>query len=162
MSEQSKVRHPVRRIEVRIQVGSSLLSASDDPLFLGLRGPAGREFRLALAHGHFLRRGHEDHFRLGAADDRDTNVAHAELNDPTRPALDAAAIDGAYLRKGLEPIPNVRALGEMDDRLEILEAVVEVHAGGLPKPLRFERRGSLWLGLVCGLSCELTRSEAAS
>jgi hypothetical protein len=56
----------------------------------------------------------------------------------------------------------VRALGEMDDRLEILEAVVEVHAQGFPKPLRFERKGSLWLGLVCGLSCDLSRSEADS
>jgi len=162
MSEQSKARHPVRQIEVRVKVGSGLMSASDDPLFLGLRGPGGREFRLALAHGHFLRRGHEDHFRIGAARDRDTNVAHAELNDPTSPAIDAAAIDGLYLRKGLEPIPNVRGLGEMDDRLEILEISVEVHAGDLPKPLRFERRGPLWLGLVCGLSIELPRSEAAS
>jgi hypothetical protein len=161
MSEQSKPRHPVRQIGVRVKVGSGLMSASDDPLFLGLRGPGGREFRLALAHGHFLRRGHEDHFRLGAAGDRDTNVAHAELNDPTIPAIDAAGIDGLYLRKGLEPIPNVRGLGEMDDRLEILEISVEVHAEGLSTPLRFERRGPLWLGLVCGLSFELPRSEAA-
>ena len=48
----------------------------------------------------------------------DSNVCFPELNDPTSPPLDAGAISGVYLRKGLDPIPNVRAVGEMDDRLE--------------------------------------------
>ena len=162
MSEQSTARHPVTQIGVRILVGSSLLSASDDPLYLGLRGPAGREFRLAMAHGPFLRRGREDLFLLGAADDPDSNVAHPELNDPTSPAIDASTIEGLYLRKGLDPIPNVRALGELDDRLEIARVAIEVHAEGRPKPLRFERSGPIWLGLVCGLSLEIPRTDTAS
>jgi hypothetical protein len=162
MSEQSPSRHPVTQIGVRLLVGSSLLSASDDPLFLGLRGPGGREFRLALARGTFLRRGREDLFVLGPADDPDTNVANPELNDPTCPSLDAGAIEGLYLRKGLDPIPNVRALGELDDRLEIVEVSIDVHAEGRPKPLRFERAGPIWLGLVCGLLLEIPRTEAGS
>jgi hypothetical protein len=159
MSERSSVQHPVTQIAVRVVVGSSLLSASDDPLFLGLRGPAGREFRLAMARGPFLRRGREDLFLLGPGDDPDTNVASAELNDPTSPAIDAASIESLYLRKGLDPIPNVRALGELDDRLEIVEVSIEVHADGQPKPLRFERAGPIWLGLVCGLILEIPRVE---
>jgi len=162
MSEQPTTRHPVTQIGVRLLVGSSLLSASDDPLFLGLRGPGGREFRLAMARGPFLRRGREDLFLLGAADDPDSNVANPELNDPTSPAIEASAIEGLYLRKGLDPIPNVRALGELDDRLEIVEVAIEVHAEGRPKPLRFARSGPIWLGLVCGLSLEIPRSETAS
>jgi len=162
MSEQSAARHPVTQISVRIQVGSSLLSASDDPLFLGLRGAGGREFRLALARGAFLRRGREDLFVLGPADDPDTNVANPELNDPTSPSIEAAAIESLYLRKGLDPIPNVRALGEMDDRLEIVEAAIEVYAEGRSKPLRFERAGPIWLGLVCGLCFEVPRVDAGT
>ena len=161
MSEQSTARHPVTQIGVRLLVGSSLLSASDDPLFLGLRGPGGREFRLAMARGPFLRRGREDLFLLGAADDPDSNVAHPELNDPTSPAIDVSTIEGFYLRKGLDPIPNVRALGELDDRLEIVEVAIEVHAESWPKALRFERSGPIWLGLVCGLSLEIPRIEMA-
>lgn len=162
MSEQSPSRDPVTQIGVRLLVGASLLSASDDPLFLGLRGPGGREFRLALARGPFLRRGREDVFVLGPADDPDTNVANAELNDPTSPSIDAATIEAVYLRKGLDPIPNVRALGELDDRLEIAEVSIEVHAEGRPKPLRFERAGPIWLGLVCGLFVEVPRVDAGS
>jgi hypothetical protein len=146
---------PIQRIAVRIQVGEHMLAASDDPLFLGLRGPLGREFRLALKHGKSLRRGAEDHFVFGAPDDPETNVAHAELNDPTSPPLDAAQITSIFLRKGFEPIPNVRAVGEMDDRLELVEAEVEIQVEGRPKPLRHHRRGPVWLGLVCGLRLEI-------
>ena len=160
MSEQSAARHPVTQINVRLLVGAGLLSASDDPLYLGLRGAQGREFRLALAHGAYLRRGREDLFVLGAADDPDTNVAHAELNDPTSPAIEASEIEGVYLRKGFDPIPNVRGLGEMDDRLEVAEIEILVHAEGQPKPLRFERAGPLWMGLVCGLCFEIPRADA--
>jgi hypothetical protein len=158
MAEEDVAAHPVAQIAVRVLVGSSLLAASDDPLFLGLRGAHGREFRLALARGPYLRRGQEATFLLGAADDPDTNVASPDLNDPTSPAIDARSIEGVYLRKGLDPIPNVRALGEMDDRLELVEVSVEIHAKDEPKPLRFERRGPLWLGLVCGLQVEVPRA----
>jgi len=146
---------PIQRISVRVRVGEHMLAASDDPLFLSLRGPSGREFRLALKHGKTLRRGAEDHFVFGAPDDPETNVAHADINDPTSPPLDAAEITSIFLRKGFEPIPNVRAVGEMDDRLELVEAEVEIQVPGRPKPLRHYRRGSVWLGLVCGLRLEI-------
>jgi hypothetical protein len=136
-------------------VGASLLAASDDPLFLGLRGGCGREFRLALARGRSLRRGSEDHFVLGSPDDPATNVATPELNDPTSPPLAAESLQGLYLRKGFDPIPNARGLGEMDDRLEIHEVAVELHVQGRPKPLRYARHGPIWLGLVCGHCFEL-------
>jgi hypothetical protein len=160
--ENSAIRHPVARIEVRIQVGPNLLSGTDDPLFLGLHGGSGREFRLQPARGSAFRRGAEDHFVLAAADDPETNVDQAELNDPTRPPLDADAISGLYLRKGLEPIPNVRALGEMDDRLEVAAVEVEITAEGRPKALRYARRGPIWLGLVCGLFLEIPRIDGES
>jgi hypothetical protein len=159
VAENEAVRSPVVRIEVRIRVGDSLMAASDDPLFLGIRGACGREFRLQPAHGTSLRRGSEDRFVLGAPDDPATNVAHPDLNDPTAPPLDAEAITGLYLRKGQEPIPNVRAFGEMDDRLEIVEAEIEVHGDRRPKPLRFTRGGPVWLGLVCGLFLEIPRAD---
>ena len=159
MSQDPGARRPVTQIGVRVLVGNNLLSASDDPLFLGVRGRDGREFRLAFHRGPFLRRGHEDSFVLGAADDPDTNVASPELNDPTSPAIDAASIESVYIRKGLSPIPNVRALGELDDRIEILEVGVEIHALGQGKPLRFERSGPIWLGLVCGLQVEVARVD---
>ncbi len=119
----------VECIRVRIRVGDDRMAASDDPLFLGLRGPAGREFRLAFAHGRGLRRGAEDVYVLGPAGAPGVNVAHPELNDPTRPPIVPSAITGAYLRKGQEPIPNVRGFGEMDDRLQVAEVEVEVVAG---------------------------------
>lgn len=146
---------PVERIRVRIRVGEDRMAASDDPLFLGLRGSAGREFRLAFAHGRGLRRGAEDVYVLGPAEATDVNVAHPELNDPTRPAIDPAGISGAYLRKGQEPIPNVRGLGEMDDRLQVAEAEVELLTRGGGVAGRFGRRGPVWLGLVCGHVVEL-------
>ena len=155
MSEDSSIRHPVSRIEVRIQVGSNLMSGTDDPLFLGLHGGAGREFRLRLERGASLRRGQEGHFVLGAPDDPATNVEAPELNDPTQPSLDAGAIRSVYLRKGLEPIPNVRGLGEMDDRLEIESVGVEISVANETKPRRFARSGPVWLGLVCGLVFEV-------
>jgi hypothetical protein len=146
------------RLEVRIQVGDSLMAASDDPLFLGLRGREGREFRLVLARGRSLRRGSEDRFVLGAPDAPETNVEMPELNDPAQPALHVGAVEGAYLRKGFDPIPNVRAVGELDDRLEVIEAEIEIHADGQTKPLRFQRIGPIWLGLVSGLHLELARA----
>ena len=152
---------PIARIEVRLEVGKDRMAGSDDPLYLGLRGPQGREFRLLLAHGPSLRRGAQDHFVLGAAGDSATNVAEAEFNDPTSPQIDAAGVSGTYLRKGFEPIPNVRAFGEMDDRLEIVEVEVEIHTADRPKPVRYMRTGPIWLGLVCGLHFEVPRVEDA-
>lgn len=148
-------------IRVRLQVGSSLMAASDDPLFLGLRGRCGREFRLLLAHGRSLRRGQEDVYILGAPGGEKSNVAHPEFNDPASSTIDAASITGAYLRKGLEPIPNVRAMGEMDDRLELLEAEVAIDAEGRPGTLVFARFEPIWLGLICGLSVEIPAAETA-
>ena len=146
------------RIHVRLKIGSHMMAASDDPLFLGLRGDCGREFRLALAKGKSLRKDSEDHFVLGAPDDPATNVAHPEQNDPTVPSLDPDAITGLYLRKGFDPIPNVRAMGEMDDRLLIDEAEVEIDTEGEPKAMRFSRSGPIWMGLICGLRFELPRT----
>jgi hypothetical protein len=133
------------------------MAGTDDPLFLRLDGPDGREFRLVFAKGTGLRRASEDVYVLAAAGSPDANVAHAQLNDPCSPALSAAGIERVSIRKGLEPLPNVRGFGEMDDRLEIEEAEVLIHAAGRDGPLRFARRGPFWLGLVCGLSLELTR-----
>ena len=150
----------IQRITVRIKVGEHMLAASDDPLFLGLSGRGGREFRLVLHHGRTLKRGAEDHFVLGSPDDRETNVAHPELNDPSSPPLDAAGIQTVYIRKGFEPIPNVRAVGEMDDRVEIVEAEVLLHVAGSGEPLRYFRDGPIWLGLICGLRFEIPPVES--
>ncbi len=150
----------VQRIEVRIQVGKDRMAATDDPVFLGLLGPEGREFRLAPRRGHALRRGHLDVYVLGGPEDPDTNVEHPDLNDPSVPPLAAEAITGCYLRKGSEPIPNVRALGEMDDRLEVAEIEVSVLVAGGAEALRFARSGPLWLGLVCGHRFEIPRVDA--
>jgi hypothetical protein len=151
----------IQRIVVRLKVGEHLLSATDDPLFLGLRGPAGREFRLRLHKGKTLRRGSDDRFVFGSPDDRETNVAHPELNDPTQPALDLDDIASAFIRKGFEPIPNVRAVGEMDDRLEVIEAEIDFFVTGQSEPVRHFRSGSLWLGLVSGLRFEVPRADDA-
>lgn len=162
MSQERPVRCPVSRIEIRLQIGQSLLAASDDPLFLGLAGPCGREFRLELARGRSLRRGAEDHYVLGNSRDAATNVKHPELNDPTFPGLDAETIEGVYLRKGTDPIPNVRAVGELDDRLEVLSASVDIHVDGEQGPIRYGRRGPIWLGLAAGLRFNLARLTGAS
>ena len=100
--------HAVVQIRVRLQIGKSLMAASDDPLFLGLRGPSGREFRLDLQKGRSRRRGHDDVYVLGSPEDPDTNIRHPEFNDPTAPVLDVDSIFSLYLRKGFEPIPNAR------------------------------------------------------
>jgi hypothetical protein len=145
----------VLRIEVRIQVGNDRLAASDDPLFFGVRGPGGREFRLEFSRGRAFRRGSEDHFVLGAPDDPQTNVEHPDLNDPTRPALDGTEIQSVYVRKGFEPVPNVRGMGEMDDRLELAHIEVQVVLRDESEPRRFARGGPVWLGLVSGLLFEI-------
>lgn len=157
MLEPVAIRSSVSRIDVRLQVGDSLLAASDDPLFLGLRGASGREFRLLLARGKSLRRKAQDHYVLVPAGHADANVEAPDLNDPTSPLLDAEAIDGVYLRKGLDPIPNVRAVGELDDRLEIVQAEVEIHCGD--QRIRFFRSGPLWLGLTAGMQIDLARLD---
>ncbi len=149
----------VRRIVVRIQVGNDRMAGSDDPLFLLLEGPGGREFRLLPARGTGLRRGSEDRYVLAAPEDPETNVAHPDLNDPNAPPLDADALTGIALRKGLEPIPNVRGLGEMDDRLQLASAEVELHVEGEPRPRHWRLAGPVWLGLICGLSASLVRAE---
>jgi hypothetical protein len=154
----ASAQRPVEKIVVRVRVGSDLMAASDDPLFLRLGGPSGREFRLRLAKGKSLRRGQEDRFVLGAPDDPETNVDQPQLNDPGSPPLDLLGIDHAWLVKGMEPLPNVRGFGEMDDRLLLEEVEVQVHAKGGP-PARFRREGPHWLGLVCGLSLELARAD---
>jgi hypothetical protein len=148
----------VVRIDVLVRIGDHLLAATDDPVFLGIRGPTGREFRLLMAHGKSLRRKSEDRFTLTAASDGEANVAHPELNDPTRPLLDASGIESVYLRKGVEPIPNVRAVGELDDRLEVAHAEVVLHTYGGHR-LRFAREGPVWLGLTAGMSMDLARLD---
>ena len=152
-------RNPVERIEVDIRIGEGRMSATDDPIFLGIRGRAGREFRLQHAEGASFRRGADDRYVLAGADA--TNVEYPELNDPTTPALDAADIVGFYIRKGMAPIPNVRGIGELDDRVEVVSVEVVVHAGGLAEPLRFFRLGPVWLGLACGSTFEVPREGEA-
>lgn len=153
---------PVRQIVVRLRVGEHRMSATDDPVFLRIFGPCGRDFRLAQAKGRFLRRGKEDVFVIGSPKDPDTSLAHPELNDPTVPPLWVEGIERVSLWKGLEPLPNVRGLGEMDDRLMVESVEVEVHGEGRETPLRFEREGPIWLGLLCGHSFEVSRVEDAS
>jgi hypothetical protein len=152
----------IQRIVVRLKVGEHMMSASDDPVFLGLRGAGGREFRLALHKGKTLRRGSDDRYVFGSPDDRETNVAHPEFNDPTQPALDLDDIDSAFIRKGFDPIPNVRAIGEMDDRLEVLEGEIDFYLSGQTEPVRHFRAGPLWLGLVAGLRFEVPRVDDGS
>jgi hypothetical protein len=55
----------------------------------------------------------------------------------------------------MEPLPNVRGFGEMDDRLEIESAEIELHCSTLEAPRRFRRDGPIWLGIICGSSFEL-------
>ena len=134
------------------------MAGSDDPVFLRLTGPAGRDFRLQLAKGRSLRRGAEDVYVLAPGSDPESNVSHPDLNDPTVPPLRAAGIEGVVLLKAMEPIPNVRGVGELDDRLEIMEVEVQIHAAGGAEPVRYRREGPIWLGLISGLSLELERT----
>jgi hypothetical protein len=150
---------PIDKITVRVKVGPHLMAASDDPFFIRLVGPGGREFRLLLAKGKSLRKGAEDVYVLGPADDADTNIANPELNDPTHPPLDMSQIERVSLHKAMEPIPNVRGVGELDDRLELEEIEVAIYAADSPKPRRYFRHGPLWLGLACGLSVEVAAVE---
>lgn len=150
MAGDAAPRAPIRRIVVRVLVGDDRMAGTDDPLFLELLGPGGREFRLGPARGKALRRGAQDEFVLAGPGDPDTNVAHPDLNDPSSPPLDASLVTGVCLRKGMEPIPNVRGFGEMDDRLQILAASVALHVAGEVEPRVFERDGPVWLGLLCG------------
>lgn len=145
----------LERIVVRIKVGNNRMSGTDDPVYLRLGGPSGREFRLARNRGHAFRRGQESIFVLAGPSSADTNVAHPELNDPTRPALQIDEIERVFLVKGMEPLPNVRGFGEMDDRLEIESAEIELHSSQLAEPRRFCRNGPIWLGIICGSSFEL-------
>lgn len=147
----------IRRIVVHLQVGSDRMAGTDDPVFLGLRGPDGREFRLALGRGKAFRRKGEERYVIGAPGDGETNVASPELNDPTSPPLDVERITGVYLHKRQEPIPNVRGFGEMDDRLQL--DAIDVELVGEISARRFHRKGPLWLGLACGLSCELAPAD---
>jgi hypothetical protein len=161
VADDGPVRHRVVRIDVRLKMGGDLRAGTDDPVFLGLRGLAGREFRLAPARGRSLRRGREEHLVLADAEGGEASVDHADLNDPTQPPLEAEHITGVYLRKGLAPIPNVRGLGEMDDRLQVEAVSVEIAAEG--KPLRrYSRAGPFWLGLVCGLQLEIPPAESGA
>jgi len=149
----------IQRIVVRIQVGSDRLAATDDPVFLGLRGPTGREFRLRLARGKSLRRGAEERYVFGAPNDGQTNVASPELNDPTSPPLASEQVTGVYLRKRQEPIPNVRGVGELDDRLQLdsVEVLLEGDSGARC----FRRQGPVWLGLACGMSLDLPCADGS-
>lgn len=145
----------VERIVVRVQVGNNRMSGTDDPVYLRLGGPSGREFRLARARGHAFRRGQESVFVLAGRGGTGTNVAHPELNDPARPPLALDGIERVFLVKGMEPLPNVRGFGEMDDRLEVEHVEVELHCPGRASPRRFQRQGPIWLGIICGSSFEL-------
>jgi len=150
---------PVQRIVVHLHVGADRMAATDDPVFLGLEGPAGREFRLDRARGKAMRRKGTETYVFGAPGDPETNVARPELNDPTQPALDAARIQGVYLEKRQEPIPNVRGVAELDDRLQVEQVTVEIHVEGEDAPRRFHRAGPIWLGLACGLRVHLPPAD---
>ena len=143
------------KIVVRVKIGDDRMAATDDPMFLRLEGPTGRGFRLAPARGRSFRRGQEEVFVLASPSDPDTNVAHAELNDPSTTPLYARWIQRAVLYKGMEPIPNVRGLGEMDDRVQIERVTLELERAGDDHSICYERRGPFWLGLVCGLEIDL-------
>ena len=155
---QDTAENPIQKIVIKITVGSHRMSATDDPLFLHLHGPSGREFRLLLAHGQSLRKGSTDEYILGPADGGESNVEHPELNDPTAPAIDNRGVKRVSIRKGLDPIPNVRGIAELDDRVEIQMARVEIYATDGGPPACYERNGPFWLGLSCGLSVALAPS----
>jgi hypothetical protein len=154
-------RAAIRRIVVGVHVGTDRLAGTDDPLFLELVGPGGREFRLEFSQGRALRRGALDRFVLGGPNDPETNVANPDLNDPTDPPLDANRVLGISIRKGLDPIPNVRGRGELDDRVQLVAVEVDLYVDGQPAPRRWIQEGSVWLGLVCGMRMSLVASDGA-
>lgn len=150
----------IQRIVVELRVGSDRMAATDDPVFLGLRGPMGREFRIAPAKGKSLRREGEERYVFGAAGDGEVNVAEPALNDPTQPGLDAGGVESVYVIKRQDAFPNVRGMGELDDRLQLEEATVRLEcADGSVRT--FQRKGPLWLGLTCGLTCDLPPASDA-
>lgn len=88
-------------------------------------------------------------------------MAHAEFNDPSEPAIDLDAISEVCIRKGLEPIPNVRGVAELDDRLQIMFAEVELmSADGTSRS--FQREGPIWLGLMSGLWMQLVPADGGA
>jgi hypothetical protein len=97
---------------------------------------------------------------LAGSDDPDTNVDHPEMNDPSAPPIDVRGVLFVALRKGMEPIPNVRGFGEMDDRLQLLSVQVSLHINGETKPRLFVREGPLWLGLVSGQRVSIPPAES--
>ncbi len=145
----------VRKIIVRVTTGEDRMSGSDDPIFLRLMGPGGREFRLDSPRGRGFRRDSLTAFVLAGDDESEIHVEHPELNDPTSPRLPMSGILGVGLRKDLNPIPNVRGMAELDDRILIAEVEVEIHPDDDSPTQIYQRRGPIWLGLVCGLSLEL-------
>jgi len=148
------------KIVVELTVGDDRMAASDDPFFLRLEGPEGREFRLALAKGKQLRRSSSDRFVLAAPGDPESNVAFPELNDPAANPIALRGITGVRLVKRSDPVPNVRGVGEMDDRLEIARCRVELIAASGERAI-WAREGPLWLGLVCGMDAALAPHDAS-
>ena len=55
--------HPVLRMVLRLTIGESLMAGSDDPLFLGVHGAQGREFRIRF--GVFEKQDPHFFLRLG-------------------------------------------------------------------------------------------------
>jgi len=151
------IEEPIQRIVVHVRVGDDRMAATDDPVFLGLRGPTGREFRLALAHGKSLRRKGDERYVFGPPGGAEVNVAHREWNDPSTPPLDARHVTGVYLRKRQEPIPNVRGVAELDDRLQVERVEVQIESHGGIRT--FHRQGPIWLGLACGQSFDLMAAD---
>jgi hypothetical protein len=152
LSTQATTSNPIERVVVRVQVGSDRKAGTDDPVFLRLGGPGGRDFRLNLAKGRTLHRGDLNVFVLGGPD---ANVDHPELNDPTAPQVYASGIERVEIFKGLAPIPNVRGVAELDDRAQFDRVEVELYSSGETEPRCFAREGPFWLGLVCGFSIAL-------
>jgi hypothetical protein len=147
---------PVETIVVRVEVGNDRMAGTDDPVFLQIGGPGGRDYRLEKRHGRSFQRGKQSVLMLGGAKDSATNVSHPELNDPGAPSMSLDAVSTVRLIKGQEPLPNVRGVGEMDDRLLVERVEVELRCAGGAPSRHFERQGPIWLGLVCGLSIELS------
>jgi hypothetical protein len=145
----------VRKIIVRVTTGQDRMSGTDDPIFLRLMGPGGREFRLDTPRGRGFRRDSLTTFVLAGGDDPEAHLERPEMNDPTSPRLPMSGIEGVGLRKDLNPIPNVRGMAELDDRILIADVEVEIHPDDDSSSQLYRRGGPIWLGLVCGLFLEL-------